>query len=71
MSIIVSGDSSLAAHCNPALTCIDVNLELHVQIAGEMLKRSLGGQLSQADRLRLIEPKLIERASVSPCTSRC
>jgi GntR family transcriptional regulator, arabinose operon transcriptional repressor len=70
MSIVVSGDSSLAAHCNPALTCIDVNLELHVQIAGEMLKRSLTGRLSQADRLRLIEPKLIERGSVSPCSLR-
>jgi DNA-binding LacI/PurR family transcriptional regulator len=66
MSIVVSGDSSLAAHCNPALTCIDVNLELHVQLAGEMLKRSLTGRLSTADRLRLIEPRLIARASVSP-----
>jgi len=67
MSIVVSGDSSLAAHCNPALTCIDVNLELHVQIAGDMLERSLTGQLSPADRLRLIEPQLVERASVGPC----
>jgi DNA-binding LacI/PurR family transcriptional regulator len=67
MSIVVSGDSSLAAHCNPALTCIDVNLELHCQIAGEMLHRSLTGRLSAADRLRLIEPRLIERASVSRC----
>jgi GntR family transcriptional regulator, arabinose operon transcriptional repressor len=70
LSIIVSGDSSLAAHCNPALTCIDVNLELHVQIAGEMLERSLTGKLHTADRLRLIEPKLIARASVSPCPAR-
>ena len=67
MSIVVSGDSSLAAHCNPALTCIDVNLDLHVQIAGDMLEHSLTGQLSTADRLRLIEPQLVERASVGPC----
>jgi DNA-binding LacI/PurR family transcriptional regulator len=69
LSIIVSGDSSLAAHCNPALTCIDVNLELHVQIAGEMLERSLTGRLSAADRLRLIEPRLIARESVARCPS--
>ena len=70
MSIVVSGDSSLAAHCNPALTCIDVNLDLHVQVAGDMLERSLTGGLPAADRLRLVEPKLVERASVCPCPSR-
>lgn len=64
MSIVVSGDSSLAAHCNPPLTCVDVNLELHVRIAGEMLERSLTGRLSAADRLRLIEPRLVARGSV-------
>jgi DNA-binding LacI/PurR family transcriptional regulator/DNA-binding transcriptional regulator YhcF (GntR family) len=67
LSIVVSGDSSLAAHCNPALTCIDVNLELHVQLAGDMLERSLTGQLPAADRLRLIEPQLVERSSVGAC----
>jgi DNA-binding LacI/PurR family transcriptional regulator len=69
-SIVVSGDSSLAAHCNPPLTCIDVNLELHVQLAGEMLERSLSGKLTGADRLRLIEPKLVARGSVSGCAGR-
>jgi len=67
MSIVVSGDSSLAAHSNPPPTCVDVNLELHVRLAGEMLARSLAGALSAADRLRLIEPRLIERASVCAC----
>ncbi|HSU69567.1 MAG TPA: substrate-binding domain-containing protein [Tepidisphaeraceae bacterium] len=66
MSIVVSGDSSLAAHCNPPLTCIDVNLEMHIKLAGEMLERALAGRLGQADRLRLIEPHLIERGSVGP-----
>jgi len=66
ISIVVSGDSSLAAHCNPPLTCIDVNLELHIKLAGEMLERALANRLSQADRLRLIEPHLIERGSVGP-----
>jgi DNA-binding LacI/PurR family transcriptional regulator len=64
MSIVVSGDSALAAYSNPPLTCIDVDLELHVRLAGEMLERSLTGALSPADRLRLIEPRLVERASV-------
>jgi DNA-binding LacI/PurR family transcriptional regulator len=70
MSIVVSGDSSLAAHCNPALTCIDVNLELHVEVATTMLERSLTGRLSAADRLRLIEPRLVERESVHPCPAQ-
>jgi DNA-binding LacI/PurR family transcriptional regulator len=70
LSIVVSGDSSLAAHCNPALTCIDVDLELHVEVATTMLERSLTGKLSAADRLRLIEPRLVERESVQPCPVR-
>ncbi len=66
MSIVVSGDSSLAAHCNPALTCVDVNLEMHVQLAGQMLERALAGTLPATDRLRLIEPRLVPRSSVTP-----
>jgi DNA-binding LacI/PurR family transcriptional regulator len=67
MSIVVSGDSALAAHCNPPLTCIDVDLELHVRLAGQMLERALAGVLPSTDRLRLITPRLVERASVTPC----
>jgi DNA-binding LacI/PurR family transcriptional regulator len=67
MSIVVSGDSALAAHCNPPLTCIDVDLELHVRLAGQMLERALAGALPVTDRLRLIEPRLVARASVTPC----
>lgn len=65
MSIIVSGDSALATHCNPPLTCIDVDLELHVRLAGQMLERALAGALPPTDRLRLIEPRLMARASVT------
>jgi DNA-binding LacI/PurR family transcriptional regulator len=64
MSIVVSGDSSLAAHCNPPLTCVDVDLEMHVRLAGEMLERALAGTLPPTDRLRLIEPRLVPRGSV-------
>jgi DNA-binding LacI/PurR family transcriptional regulator/DNA-binding transcriptional regulator YhcF (GntR family) len=64
MSIVVSGDSSLAAHCNPPLTCVDVDLELHVRLAGQMLERAFAGTLPPTDRLRLIEPRLVPRASV-------
>jgi len=67
MSIVVSGDSALAAHCNPPLTCIDVDLELHMRLAGQMLERALAGALSPTDRLRLIQPRLVARASVTPC----
>jgi LacI family transcriptional regulator len=69
MSVVVSGDSSLAAYSNPPLTCVDVDLELHVKLAGDMLARALGGTLPPADRLRLIEPRLVERASVAPPAS--
>jgi len=65
MSIVVSGDSALAAHCNPPLTCIDVDLELHVRLAGQMLERALTGALPATDRLRLITPRLVARASVT------
>jgi DNA-binding LacI/PurR family transcriptional regulator/DNA-binding transcriptional regulator YhcF (GntR family) len=65
MSIVVSGDSALAAHCNPPLTCIDVNLELHVRLAGQVLERALAGALPPTDCLRLIEPRLVARASVT------
>ena len=65
LSIVVSGDSSLAAHCNPPLTCVDVNLELHLKLAMDMLRRALTGTLSPADRLRFIEPRMVERASVA------
>jgi DNA-binding LacI/PurR family transcriptional regulator len=65
MSVVVSGDSSLAAHSNPPLTCVDVDLELHIKLASHMLARALAGTLPPGDRLRLIEPRLIERASVA------
>jgi DNA-binding LacI/PurR family transcriptional regulator len=67
MSIVVSGDSALAAHCNPPLTCIDVDLDLHIRLAGQMLERALANNLPPTDRLRLIEPRLVERATVTPC----
>lgn len=66
MSVVVSGDSSLAAYSNPPLTCVDVDLDLHIELAGGMLSRALAGTLPPNDRLRLIEPRLIERASVAP-----
>jgi DNA-binding LacI/PurR family transcriptional regulator len=66
ISVVVSGDSSLAAYSNPPLTCVDVDLELHVKLAGDMLARALSGALPPTDRLRLIEPRLVERASVAP-----
>lgn len=69
MSVVVSGDSALAAYSNPPLTCIDVDLELHIKLAGEMLERALAGTLPPNDRLRLIEPRLVERASVARATS--
>jgi GntR family transcriptional regulator, arabinose operon transcriptional repressor len=69
ISVVVSGDSSLAAYSNPPLTCVDVDLELHVKLATEMLERALAGALPPADRLRLIEPRLIDRATVAPLSA--
>lgn len=62
MSLINSGDSSLMAFAHPPVTCIDVNMGRHLELAIEMLQAD---RLSGENRLRLVEPRLVERDSVA------
>ncbi len=65
ISFVNSGDSPLMAFSHPPVTCIDVHIEQHIIFALEMLEAAAAGRLHPADRLRLVEPHLIERASVA------
>ncbi len=64
MSLINSGDSSLMAFAHPPVTCIDVNMQRHVDLALQMLQAACEKTLPIEDRLRLVEPRLVERQSV-------
>lgn len=64
VSLINSGNTPLASVAYPAITCIDVHLDAHIERAMQFLDNALNGNLSAIDRLRLIEPHLIERDSV-------
>lgn len=66
ISLVCSGDSSTMAFAHPPVTCIDVNMEAHIELAMEMLEAAIEGTLAPLDRLRLVEPYLIERQSVKP-----
>ncbi len=63
-SLINSGDSAMMAYAHPPVTCIDIHLERHIEQALLLLQSALHGELPETDRLRLIEPHLIERRSV-------
>lgn len=65
MSLINAGDSSLMETAHPPVTSIDVNLESHIRLAMQMLDAAREGRLEPLDRLRVVEPHLIERQSVS------
>lgn len=65
MSLVNSGDSPIMAFAHPPVTCIDVNLERHIESAMEMLQAASQGALAPLGLLRLVEPHLIERQSVA------
>lgn len=65
MSLVNSGDSALMAFAHPPVTCIDVDLERHIELAIEMLETGRKAALPQEDRLRLVDPRLVERRSVA------
>ncbi len=66
MSLIVAGDSPTSKFAHPPITCIDVKMEEHIRRALEFLEAALENNLDPYDRLRFIEPHLIERQSVAP-----
>lgn len=65
-SLINSGDSATMAYAHPPVTCIDIHLERHIEQALQLLQASVAGELPPTDRLRLVEPHLVERRSVMP-----
>jgi DNA-binding LacI/PurR family transcriptional regulator len=66
LSLIATGDSPLMAFAQPAVTCIDVRMEAHIRCALQLLESALNGSLDPYDRLRFIEPRLVERNSTGP-----
>jgi GntR family transcriptional regulator of arabinose operon len=62
MSLISLMDSSIMAYAYPPITCVDVDLQRHIEVALEILQHTLDGSLPP--KLSLINPKLIERCSV-------
>lgn len=65
MSVVNAGDSSLMQSVQPPVTCIDVNLERQVELALQLLEAALRDDLGPLNRLRIVEPQLVERASVA------
>lgn len=65
VSLVNSGDSSMMAVANPAVTCIDVHMDTHIAQAMEFLDAAVEERTNSLDRLRLIEPHLVVRESVA------
>lgn len=65
MSLVNSGDSALMAYAHPPVTCINVDMERHLELAIAMLEAGVRGDLPASDRLRLVDPHLVERRSVA------
>ncbi|PQV64220.1 DNA-binding transcriptional regulator, LacI/PurR family [Abditibacterium utsteinense] len=70
VSIVNSGDSPMMTVAHPTVTCIDVHLEAHIAQAMEFLDAAVQNLANPFDRLRLIEPHLIERESVASSTAQ-
>lgn len=65
MSLVNLNDSAAMEFSNPRVTCVDIDLESHIEAALEMLTAIALGETIPAP-LRLIQPCLIERESVRP-----
>ena len=64
MSVVASSDSPLLQHFNPPVTCVDIHLERHIEIALKLLDVALQDQ-PVGEQLSLVAPSLIVRESVS------
>jgi LacI family repressor for deo operon, udp, cdd, tsx, nupC, and nupG len=66
MSLIgLGGDNALFDFSQPPVTSVDVDIEGHVVAALAFIDAAENGTLLDDDRLRMIEPRLIERQSVA------
>ena len=66
MSLIAAGNNSTLAYAYPPVTCIDVHMEEHLDVALGVFDKVLAGQLEDADLLHLVKPHLVLRQSVQP-----
>lgn len=68
-AMVSLGDSALLAYVHPPMTCVDVDLEQHIEHALDMLQLAQQGAIPAEDRLRLVEPRLVIRQSVLPLSA--
>ncbi len=64
MSLIASGNNPMLAYAHPPVTCIDVNVEEHLEQAMNMLEKFSRHNPKDSDLLFLVEPHLVLRESV-------
>ena len=64
MSLVTIGDSAIMEFYNPPVTCMDTRLPRHVEIALELIEAAQAGS-APAAQVHLVEPVLIERATVA------
>ncbi len=69
VSIVSIGNTSLSYYHNPPVSCIDPNLEAHLEEAFKMLFYNLNHP-TQVEKLRLIKPILIIRESTTKNKTR-
>lgn len=64
MSVVTIGDGTTMEFHNPPVTCVDVHVARHVEIALEIIESVLR-ETPSAPVLRIVEPTLTERATVA------
>ena len=64
MSLIAVGDNPMLVYAHPPVTCIDVNIEEHLERAMNMLERFSTRKPRESELLHLVEPHLVTRQSV-------
>ncbi len=65
LSLVNLNDAPAMEFSNPRITCVDIDLQSHIARAVEILQNAMKGEAAPP-RPQLIEPRLIERASVRP-----
>ncbi len=63
LSLVNLNDAPAMEFSNPRMTCVDIDLESHIARAVEILQSAMKGEAAPRQP-QLIEPRLIERASV-------
>ena len=64
MSLVSAGDTPMMEFHNPPVTCVDVHLDRHVEVALQLIEAALNGETTTQMR-HLIAPTLIVRETVA------